>query len=80
MWALLSTVVDKHGRGRITERAPSATVPDILTPELRLSSGDHKKGLLWCLMLRMGHRIQECKKETKFRKICLLSVLFLLTN
>jgi hypothetical protein len=32
------------------------------------------------LRLRACHRLQECKKEIKLRKVCLLSVLFLLTN
>jgi hypothetical protein len=56
------TVVDDYGRGRITKGEPSAPEPGTLTPGLRLSSGDNKKGLLCCLRLRVGHRIQGCKK------------------
>jgi hypothetical protein len=54
--------VDDYGRGRITKGEPSAPEPGTLTPGLRLSSGDNKKGLLCCLRLRVGHRIQGCKK------------------
>jgi hypothetical protein len=72
--------VDKLGDRKDTGGAPSSPGPDILFPELTFSLSDHKKALLFCLRFRVGHRIQDCKKETKFRKICLLAVLFLLTN
>jgi hypothetical protein len=62
------TIVDDYGRGRTPKGEPSAPEPGTLTPELRLSSGDHKKGLC-CLRLRMHHRIQECKNETMFRSL-----------